>query len=208
MSLVSMYSDAQQLRFGATAGLNVNLARGSEPCGGRLGYVVGGTAYYGFGHTAHTWYVNGSLLLSQKGYKVDNIYMPVEGGKDQQYKSHLDVTSLEIPIVIGRNFAIGGKSSVFVEAGPYVSCGLWGKTETKLDGKTVSSSHHVLGKDGYQRIDYGVTLGVGVGIADRWRLKCNYEFGIPNLVKAAAIQGMTKPTYRNGCIATTVTYMF
>lgn len=117
------------------------------------------------------------------------------------FNSRRNLTSIEIPIVVGKNFAIGDKSNLFVEAGPYISYGLWGKSEAKLDGKTTSSTNKVFGKDGYNRFDYGFTLGIGANIASKWRIKCNYEFGIPNLMKKDQSYPRTiQPTYKNGCI--------
>lgn len=212
MSLLAMFCvsvEAQEFKFGPTVGLNVNVSRGSEPCGATLGYTFGGTVIYNFNNTSSSWYLSGALLLSQKGYKVDNIYWPEEGKEDQQIKTRHNLNSLEIPVLVGKNFAIADNSSLFVEVGPYIACGLWGKSETKLSGRTTSSSSKVFGKDGYQRVDYGLSLGFGANISNKWRVKCNYEFGIPNLINTSkSYPGTTKPTYRNGCISTTLSYMF
>lgn len=206
---ISTPADAQQVKFGPTIGLNVNVARGSEPSGACLGYTFGGSATYDFNNSTNSWYVGGSLLFSQKGYKGFTVFMPQEGKKDLKIDSQHHITSLEIPIVVGKNFAIGNKSSLFVEAGPYISCGLWGKSKTEIDGKTSDSSHKVFGKNAYKRFDYGFTLGIGANISGRCRIKCNYEFGIPNLMdNSNQYPGTIPNTYKNGCISTTLSYMF
>lgn len=209
LTTLSMSVDAQEFKFGPTVGLNVNLSRGTEPSGATLGYTFGGTAIYNFNNSPSTWYVSGALLFSQKGYKDGLVLFPQEGKEDQKIDSRHDITSLEIPIHIGKNFAIGSNSSLFVEVGSYIACGLWGKSETKMSGKTTSSDHKVFEKNGYKRFDYGVSFGLGANISNKWRIKCNYEFGIPNLMKVdSRYPGTTKPTYRNGCISTTLSYMF
>ena len=201
--------EAQEFKFGPTIGLNVNVSRGSEPNGATLGYTFGGTALYNFNNSPSSWYVSGALLFSQKGYKDYTAFWPEEGKEDKKIDSRHDITSLEVPIHVGKNFAIGGNSSLFVEVGPYIACGLWGKSETKMTGKTTSSSHKVFEKNGYQRFDYGFSLGFGANISNKWRIKCNYEYGIPNLMKNISnYPGTAKSTYRNGCISTTLSYMF
>lgn len=209
LALFVSYGNAQKINYGVIVGLNVNAARGNQPNGVRLGYSVGATAVYDFKDSQSSWFLGASLMLSQKGYKVDNIYSPNLDGGESQYKSHLDMSSMELPVVVGKDFAVGEKSSIFVEAGPYVSCALWGKSKTTLDGHEEYSTHHVFGNGGYKRVDYGFTFGVGANISDRVRVKCNYELGLPNLIKDVGVYPETvKPTYRNGNIAVTIGYMF
>ncbi len=197
-------ANAQGFRFGATAGLNVNVARGSDPCGATLGYVFGGNVLYDFTDGDDTWYLGSALLLSQKGFKQDNIFDGYEKPIDIRH----DMTALEMPFVVGKNFPIGNKGRFFVEAGPYISCSLWGTTKVKQDGK--SDKHHdIFGKNKFNRLDCGLTLGVGADISNKVRVKCSYELGLPNMINnSVKIDGVSTSTYRNGTIATTLTYLF
>ncbi|RRD00969.1 hypothetical protein [Prevotella sp. OH937_COT-195] len=72
--ILCITANAQELRLGVTAGLNVNVARGGDPCGATLGYVFGGNVCHALSESNNSWYWGGSLLLSQKGYKQDNIF--------------------------------------------------------------------------------------------------------------------------------------
>lgn len=203
------FVNAQKTNYGVIAGLNINAARGNLADGIRAGYSVGAFASYNLKNSPSSWFLGASFMLSQKGYKVDNVYSPNPDGSESQIKTHLDMTSLEIPVVVGKNFAVGKKSSVFFEAGPYVSCALWGSTKAELDGHETYSSHHVFRDGGYKRFDYGFTFGVGASLSNKFRVKCNYELGIPNLLKNDNVYpGTEKPTYRNGNIAVTAAYTF
>ncbi|RRD00968.1 porin family protein [Prevotella sp. OH937_COT-195] len=118
------------------------------------------------------------------------------------------MTALELPVVFGKNFSIGNDNKLFVEAGPYVAYSLWGSSKVEKEGVS-NTRHDIFGKDGYKRFDYGLTLGLGVDLSNKIRVKCNYEFGIPNMMKNdAKFEGTTLSTYRNGTIATTLTYTF
>ncbi|HEY9542601.1 porin family protein [Prevotella sp.] len=207
---LSVAVNAQGLKYGFTVGANVNAARGSEPTKVTLGYTVGATALYDFDATNSSWYLGGSLLLSQKGYMRDNVFVPkADGTGDDRLTNRYNFNSLQLPIVVGKNFSLGSESKLFVEAGPYVSYALWGTTTAKLAGKTTTSSK-IFGKDGFKRFDYGLTLGVGVSLANCIRVKCAYEYGIPNLIKNyTQINGMKSAlSYKNSTISATVSYIF
>src|SRR3712207_4406584 len=141
---LSVAVNAQGLKYGFTVGANVNAARGSEPTKVTLGYTVGATALYDFDATNSSWYLGGSLLLSQKGYMRDNVFVPkADGTGDDRLTNRYNFNSLQLPIVVGKNFSLGSESKLFVEAGPYVSYALWGSSTNKAGGKTTTSSKKI-----------------------------------------------------------------
>lgn len=225
LSAMSLGANAQNLRFGVSAGANFNLASGSYTEDTRAGYVAGATAIYDLSNSGSSWYVGGSLLLSQKGYKPRSTFVVDYAGKgntsDSQYDtrigkydSKMSVTYLHIPVVFGKNFAIGSSNKLFVEAGPYVSVGLWGSRETKYTGNTQIDkvkTHKVFESNGgLNRFDCGVTVGVGAELAKHFRLKCAYELGLPNLQRdyKGTDTGTIKETLYNSTFAATLSYIF
>ena len=199
VSAMCLTANAQELKYGVTAGVNVNSPEGNMDSGSRLGYHIGGTATCDFSK----WYASASLLLTQKGFKrpytlsVDN----------QEIKSHTDVTYLELPIVAGKNFNLGGGCKFFMEAGPYIAVGLFGKSQTKWAG-VKEESHKVFGKNGFKRFDAGLTGGIGVEAFKHLRMKVGYEFGIPNLAKRGLAPAELAPTYRNRTLTVSASYIF
>lgn len=163
---------------------------------------------YDLSGSDNSWYLGGAMLLSQKGYKVDNVFFPKSETENVLIETRVNTTALEIPVLVGKNFSLGGNNKLFVEAGPYVTCSLWGSQQVKSEGKK-NTTHDIFGKGGLKRFDCGLTFGVGADISNRVRVKCNYEFGFPNLVdNDKKLPGTKGSSYKNSTISTTLSYTF
>lgn len=100
------------------------------------------------------FYVNAATLLSLKGYKTDSI----------NFKPFF----LDIPIHAGYKYMLDDRASMFIEAGPYVGIGLFGK----CNGKNVFSD-----EVGYKRMDLGIGIRGGVDLFVRYSVSLGADFG-------------------------------
>ena len=96
-------------------------------------------------------------MLTYTGFKLDSInYSPV---------------SLVIPIHVGYKYELDLKKYLFIEAGPYFSIGLFGKSE----GRNVFSK-----EVGYKRFDAGLGLRAGLDLNEKWIFSVGGDFGFIN----------------------------
>lgn len=132
----------------------------------RPGFHVGGRATFYLPDVVQGFYVNSAALLSLKGYKTDSI----------NFKPFF----LDIPIHAGYLYMLDDRASMFIEAGPYVGIGLFGKCE----GENVFSD-----KVGYKRLDFGIGVRGGVVLMQRYSVSLGADFGFLNVIDGAS----TKP---------------
>ncbi|MEJ7588990.1 MAG: porin family protein [Ferruginibacter sp.] len=137
------------------------------------------------------------ILLNGKGAKAetyfdDNIYV----------KSKFNPVYVEIPLNAVVKFPLQSKSksNVFVNAGPYIAMGVFGKSkvEQRLGGLVANSSSNIKFSNDdpftseqddarynkLKRFDYGINLGGGIDFG-QFILKANYGIG---LAKISSIQ--------------------
>ena len=197
--LQCLMMQAQDWKFSVGAGANFNGPAGETLVdGNRFGYHLGGTAQYEFSQQS-SWYLSGSLFWTQKGYKVKTDILDVSKPEPKSFRGKVstDITYLQIPIFVGKNFDLGERTKLFVELGPYASLALFGK-------ETVAghSTSKIFEKNGYKRFDAGLAIGGGMQIADHYRLKLGYEHGLTNL------RDGKDPSYYNRNITLSVGYTF
>ena len=197
--LQCLMMQAQDWKFSVGAGANFNGPAGETLVdGNRFGYHLGGTAQYEFSQQS-SWYLSGSLFWTQKGYKVKTDILDDSKPEPKSFRGKVstDITYLQIPIFVGKNFDLGERTKLFVELGPYASLALFGK-------ETVAghSTFKIFEKNGYKRFDAGLAIGAGMQIADHYRLKLGYEHGLTNL------RNGKDPSYYNRNITLSVGYTF
>ena len=127
--LQCLMMQAQDWKFSVGAGANFNGPAGETLVdGNRFGYHLGGTAQYEFSQQS-SWYLSGSLFWTQKGYKVKTDILDVSKPEPKSFRGKVstDITYLQIPIFVGKNFDLGERTKLFVELGPYASLALFGK---------------------------------------------------------------------------------
>ena len=197
--LQCLTTQAQDWKFSVGAGANFNGPAGETLVdGNRFGYHLGGTAQYEFSQQS-SWYLSGSLFWTQKGYKVKTDILDDSKPEPKSFRGKVstDITYLQIPIFVGKNFDLGERTKLFVELGPYASLALFGKD--KFAGQSTSK---IFEQHGYKRLDAGLAIGAGIQIADHYRIRLGYEHGLTNLRKGG------EPSYYNRNITLSVGYTF
>lgn len=210
-SILCLTGHAQHVDWGVTAGLNVNKVAGEvSSSGARVGWHVGGIMNYRFADSDNGWYVGAQPLLTQKGYKTPTMLYEDGKSKNNSMEGHTDMTYFELPLVGGKNFRLGEASRLFVEAGPYLGIGLWGKAKMETNGVKTYSTSKVFGHEGFRRFDCGLTVGVGIQAFEHLGFRLGYEHGLVNLQKWDASQhkGTVKPTYYNRNLTFSMAYTF
>lgn len=151
-------------RIGPTVGMNVaKVTDGNVDC--RIGFNLGARVDYGFTNNV---YLASGLILSQKGYKVDDTDI---SGRPLY---------LNIPIHIGYTYSLGNVVSIFGETGPYLGFGVGGK-EKFADGDDFGVSDEYtevdyFGDDAANVFDMGWGFRLGVE-ANRFQIHMGYEYG-------------------------------
>ena len=124
------------------------------------------------------WTFAPSLLFYGKGWKEADRYVPVleddgtpvldEAGQPAQSLMNRSATAnyVELPLVFNYYLRTGESGYVVFSAGPYVACGVGGKTKTRGDGREPGSrklfySDPTFSADGARRFDAGITFGGG-----------------------------------------------
>lgn len=174
--LISMISTlhAQELEFGVLAGVNTNTA---EFRGTATGFDLGVKSELGLPYVTKGLYINVAVELS----------LLKEGTTTEYYNSTIENSPyfVNIPIHVGYKFRVGNKINLFVNAGPYMGYGLWGKQMRNLTSSkglsTETSSTNVFKDNITKRFDWGVGLNAGLEFARHYQLSVSYDWGLENL---------------------------
>jgi hypothetical protein len=169
-----------QIGFGVKGGLNLASAPSTnvkETTKGSTGFFIGPMAeltipIIGIG-------VDGALLYSQKGSKIDGESATQQG--------------IEVPINLKYSVGLGSIASVFVAAGPDFYFNLKSNSELNKDFKT-----------NYQAAELGFNLGAGVKALGHLQVGVNYT--IP--VSSAKLIEATTGSYKNKVWQVSVAYLF
>lgn len=152
-ALFGLSAQAVPLDFEAVAGLNFSTVN-RDGINFRPGVHVGARATLPIPDVTLGFYVNAATLLSYRGFKADSIsFNPV---------------FLDIPIHAGYKYELDSRAAMFIEAGPYVGIGLFGKSE----------GHKVFSDEvGYRRLDIGMGVRGGIEILYRYSISLGGDFG-------------------------------
>lgn len=107
-------------------------------------------------------HLNTSLLFSQKGYNYEN-------GWDRERHETVKAQFLMLPVQL--SYRIGAFQ---INAGPYLEYGLGGEIVYGIRG----SEYGVF--DYYDRLNYGLVVGLGLNLGKHFYVGGNYEFGLGN----------------------------
>ena len=172
-------SNAQDVKFGAKAGLNMSNYTGDvEGTDMKVGYQVGGFAEI---KISEKFAVQPELVFTNLGAKGDFSGVTVT--------EHLNY--IAIPVMA--KYFVADKFSV--EAGPQI--GFLMSAKMKADGESVDT------KDDYNSTDFGLNVGVGYDITENIGVGLRYTAGLSNIAKDS---GDFKQGNRN--IALSVGYKF
>lgn len=203
-----------QLSWNAKVGLNLSnfIGKDVENCNVKPGIRIGAGMEYAFNDI---FALQPSLFFSQKGCKSsesEDIYGTTIKGEIKSNQLYL-----EVPINAQARFKVTDKINVTVCAGPYLACGIGGKTKMeasmgreevdikmntfgKIDKVTVSYNgksedipvEDVLGEsdaDGLKRFDAGIGVGIGLEY-NSFMFNIDSQFGCVNLQKDASAKNI------------------
>lgn len=175
------------LRWGVTAGfngLNGNTLNLSDHRG-RYGFDVAARMELSFRTTPSRMYLDAELgLLNLNWHERDLYYTSdFETGEmvEYRYTSKKSAYYLHLPIHIGYRWAFCKACAFYVDAGPYVSLGLFGKMK-ELDHMTqekynYNTFNHI------RRFDWGLGARLGIEVTDHYRLGIGYDYGLQKISK-------------------------
>lgn len=167
--IISVGVSAQELRLGATAGLNFASAHvdNGSSSGGYIGFQVGAKAEMDFSsYLIDGFYLEGSLLYNLKGGSYSG--------------SHSNLGYLQLPVNLGYRLTFSGDVSLLGSLGPYFGLGVLGKDVEKVSGAKVKTD--VFGTR-LQRFDFGLNYKLGVEVWDQWQFYLGLEHSLLNLAK-------------------------
>ena len=151
-------TNAQDMKFGAKAGLNISSLTGDvSDIKSKIGFQVGA---FGEFKVSDKFAIQPELLFTSLGAKSDS--SPAET---------LSLGYIAIPVMA--KYFVSEKFSL--ELGPQL--GFLISAKSKFDG----NSQDV--KDGFNSTDFGMNLGAGYDVAENINLGLRYTFGLSNVLK-------------------------
>lgn len=143
-ALFSVAGFSQIAGWNAKVGMNISNYSGDLDLNAKLGFKIGGGFEYSF---TDTWSLQPSLFLSTKGAKKDG--------------NSINAMYLELPVMAAARFNVADNTNLVINAGPYLACGIAGKTKYDM-GDNTERKVDTFGDDALKRFDVG--LGVGVAL--------------------------------------------
>ncbi|MWB94674.1 outer membrane beta-barrel protein [Flavobacterium sp. GA093] len=171
--LAFAYTNAQEVKFGVKAGLNIANQTGDVVGTESLvGFHVGGFAEI---KLTDKFSIQPELLYSAQGAKYDFS----EPEFDSFEEGKLKLAYLNIPVMA--KFYVTEKFTV--EAGPQIGFLLSAKDDYSgsFMGESYSENEDV--KDGYKSIDFGVNFGAGYDFTENLSVGLRYNLGLSNIVE-------------------------
>ena len=183
------------------AGLNLNVPSDLES---GLGFRVGVKGELALPKQVGGLYADFGLALSSIPWQTVKRYNPNTGIVTQDKATPY---YLNIPLHVGYKWNCGQNAKFFVNAGPYLNVGLFGKVKnTIMDEhqkklRSVSLNYFsYVGSD--HRIDWGLGLGTGLELAKHYQMSIGYEWGMRDIVPSPSYN------YRNRTFTFQLAYMF
>lgn len=150
---VASFSQAQGIKLGAKAGLNLSSLSGEDADGleSKIGLHFGGTANFGLSDMLS---VQPELLFSMKGARFE---------EDNDFRYNF--TYLDVPVLLKVN-----AGNLFFEAGPQIGFLLSAKSKGDDDSNDI--------KDDLKTIDVGYAAGLGYQLDGGFNLGLRYNGGL------------------------------
>ncbi|UGS21864.1 porin family protein [Flavobacterium cyclinae] len=193
-------SQAQEIKYGAKAGLNISNVSGdienNKPLiGAHLGAFVEVKLTDKFAFQPE-------LLFSMQGVKIDYSESAVD--YSYSYKEDNKINYLNVPLM-AKYFAT---EKLFLEAGPQIGFVLSAKsdieeTETFM-GITDSFSGDVDIKDNLKSVDFGLNFGLGYEFTSQFFASARYNVGLTNINNASG----SSADLKNGVVQFSFGYKF
>ena len=99
------------------------------------------------------------MLLIILGHYSHHCFCRTKGAKKDG--NSINAMYLELPVMAAARFNVADNTNIVVNAGPYLACGIAGKTKIDL-GNDTERKYDTFGDDALKRFDAG--LGVGVAL--------------------------------------------
>lgn len=182
--IITLPLAAQNFRIGATAGVNLNAPRYVES---KMGFSVGAKGELGFKGLSEGWYMDAALLLESHAW--ESTYSGLGLLSYEWLRRKVTPWYLNVPVHVGYRFPVSQNVKLFVNAGPYMAIGLFGKMKydaVMLDGKikkgtlldNVFTSEYRNGGKGQNRFNWGAGVRFGVEIMDKYQVVLGYDRGL------------------------------
>lgn len=187
------YVSAQEVSFGAKAGLNIaNLSGDIEDTESLMGFHVGAFAEIQF---SERFSFQPELLYSMQGAKTE------ESEMGATMESKLKLGYLNVPLM----FKFYAAESFFIEAGPQVGFLMSAKADWEMSGGGVNLSGDEDVKDEYKSIDVGLNFGLGYNFTENLSVGARYNLGLSNI---ADVEDSDDFKMNNSVIQVSVGYRF
>ena len=163
------------------------------------------------------WAINPSLNLMGKGWKDKDTFvndldengvpkMDDEGNPIMSRMARSTTANyLELPVLMNYYIRTGESQYVVIGAGPYIACGLWGKEETKGDGREQGArklyyDQDTFDKPGTHRFDAGIQTALGYQFSVGITLGVEADFGLTKFASKGGknVSGLDFLTYNFG----------
>ena len=148
-ALISVAGFSQITGWNAKVGMNISNYTGDADLNAKIGFKLGGGFEYAFDNT---WSLQPSLFLSTKGAKKDG--------------NSINAMYLELPVMAAARFNVADNTNIVVNAGPYLACGIAGKTKIDL-GNDTERKYDTFGDDALKRFDAGLGVGVALELGEK-----------------------------------------
>ncbi|MGJ8550466.1 porin family protein [Winogradskyella wichelsiae] len=194
--------NAQEVNFGAKAGLNFSSFSGddTEELDGLTSFHIGGVAEISI---SDKFSVQPELLYSIQGASAEDSYS--EFGYSGSSESTVKLSYLNIPIMAKYYIAEGFS----VEAGPQIGLLLSAKEDYEysetFEGETFSESGDEDVKDSYKGIDLGFNFGLGYKMDSGLNFSARYNLGLSNIYDG---EGSDDYSINNNVLQVSVGFFF
>lgn len=180
------FANAQSVRFGVKAGLNVSNFTGyQEDVKSLTGFHIGGFTEL---KVAKKFAIQPEFLFSTQGTTIE--------GFNGNSNSSIKLNYLNIP-VLGKYYIT---DAFTVEAGPQIGF--------LLSAKNKGEDDH----DYYKTLDFGLNVGCGYGFTDNISLGVRYTFGLTNVADNSELStvypNLDDLTFKNSNFALSLAYKF
>jgi len=187
------FMNAQEVSFGAKAGLNIaNLSGDVEDTESLMGLHVGAFAEINF---SERFSFQPELLYSMQGAKMEESELGVT------MESKLKLGYINLPLMVKFYAA----ENFFLEAGPQVGFLMSAKSEWETSGGGASLSGDEDVKDDFKSIDFGLNFGLGYNFTENLSVGARYNLGLSNI---ADVDDSDDFKINNSVIQVSVGYRF
>ncbi len=210
-------ADAQELKFGAKAGVNFSTLGGSDVFENKTSFHAGAVLEYKINDQFSiqpelTYSSQGASLNTSKslgilgGFMGENDSFDLSGLSDKEFEKILSSVDakfssgyINLPIMV-KFYVIEGLS---LQAGPQV--GFLVSAKAKASGSVLgqSFSDDVDIKEEFKTVDFGLNFGLGYKFAEKFFVDGRYNLGLTNVA-----EGNDGKSITNGVFQLSVGYMF